>query len=413
MPDNTFGSDLGQLQQLLQNSNSPYARFFGSGLQDQANPVAQGGSVPQANNYSQMFPNHPRVAQALNNAGLVMGNIQQGETAGENIGSVARSVTGLPYARMMQAYGMYNPAFETAQLSSKLGLEAGQTYEARQRGAMYGVEPQLRLQAEQQRMQAEAAIRMEGQKPTPGFGTVPKDYQGDEKFKPGQSGVWGNYFTEIQKNPDGSEARDKNGNIQIVRRFEPTMTPEEAQQNRPYQAYGSGTQKGPLGQFGAEMEIYMRGNGIDPDKATDQDLFKAMQGVWNGRAQAAGQNPVSQADIQKKNMADQDAADKDFYQNQKATLKPITKISDAFQQGLIKTDPGAAPPQEQLKQLNADRQSRLNDLDKSYSQYNKLPANGRPGFQKFHETNNSTQPGGAPPIVQHPPTWNPKTARFE
>lgn len=284
---------MGQQQQQPQN-NSLISRFFGSNAGSGAdNPLLSGSNLPNTNVWSNLLPNHPRIAEGLGNATMMASMIPGGDTIGQNISQVAGAMSQLPYAKLMRAYQMYQPALETAQTQSKMNLEQAQTGEANAHANLYSYKNQYDLMASQQRMQNEAAMRMEGQKVSYGFG-------------PG--GTYGYWQNLPVKDDRGNEVRDQSGGIQFKQTFTQTHTADEARRDQPNKAYGTGsTRFGGLGQLGAEAEWLLKGKGIDPETAGADDVDSALNEVHQRRATAAAQgnlnNPVSNADNVKEQRA--------------------------------------------------------------------------------------------------------------
>ena len=161
-------------------------RLFGGGGQHGAMPGSP--MLPQMPNdsaFSNILPNRPRVAGALDNAALMASMIPGGATIGENISQVAGAMSEQPYARLMHAYQMMNPQLQAQMGVAQLGGLQAQTLETLGRGEYYRGENQAKVQAAQQQREGYAQIQL-----AKGTTHVMPDKNGNAIYRTLTEGQW-------------------------------------------------------------------------------------------------------------------------------------------------------------------------------------------------------------------------------
>lgn len=383
MADDSINPQLG-ISQMLQ--NPAYQKFLGQGSGGSTggtnpdNPMLQamlGGSLPNTNMFSAMFPNHPGLAGALGNAALMASLTPQGHTIGENISGVAGAVRQAPYAKLVQQYQMLNPGLETAQLMSKLGLESAQTEQARAMAEEHSTKNQALIMAQQLRGQAAAQINANKGKPTFGAGILPKDYVGP-LGKAGET-AYGNYFTEWDDNAEGGKGAPTS-------RFEPTHTKEEGEQLNTM-----GMMKPqPMWMFGVNA-ILQQHPEMSPSDALKQYQSQSGLALLGARDTA----PPSTSNTLENQRGTQEATEKDDWEKQIAQVtppKPGSKERDNVPDEYFgKEDAYWAQQQAKADQLSSQR-----------NEYYKTPWQKRQGVQNFLKqgggaANAPERPSGVPP----------------
>ena len=147
------------ISQLLQLGGG-YGRFLGADS-DTDNPylVPHDRSLPGMNEFSRLFPKHPRIAGALENAALMLATTPQSDTIGGNIAGVAGAFLGLPQARMQRNLAMLTPGMQLREAEEKSQLAKLQAETAKLQGSYWAARPGIEREELASRERESAAER--------------------------------------------------------------------------------------------------------------------------------------------------------------------------------------------------------------------------------------------------------------
>lgn len=357
----------------------------GAANSDSQNPMLQplsGSNLPQTNELSKLFPGHPRLGGALDNAAMAMSMIPTGNTIGENIQGVSNALTELPYARLAHQFQMMQPGLQTQQTQASI-------YEQLMRGQMYSGKNQAQVEAARQRDMAETQVRMAlGNREVTTQAATEDDPLG--RWKKGEPVVGNLVNTGV--------SYDDKGNPTAKREFQSVMPYDHYVQSGGVNMSGGvtgGSNNRAKSEFQQHIDSYadLYPNGKNGKLAAGSpQLFNEAEADYNQTKQNAAVSTKSAEGALPPTTAEkfqqQQTADKDAYKTVTDALIP-KKMSD-YGTEYIKRGGSKGTGQTltqfvaSYSQQTAQTKSQIDSLRDSYT---RLPQDQQTGFSKYLRDN--------------------------